>query len=66
MSAYLTRRLRSEQEARNDMARARETEWYKRLTADQEARAIEDGKLCPDCSQNCEDVACVTCPRWGR
>ena len=64
-SSYLHKPKRSEAEARADMAKARETEWYRRLSPDAEARAIEDGKLCPDCSENCADTCCVKCPRWN-
>jgi hypothetical protein len=64
-SGYLHRRLRSEDEARADIAKSRETEWYRRLSPDAEARAIEDGKLCPDCSSNDSENCCVKCPRWN-
>lgn len=64
MSAYLLRRLRSEDEARRDIAAARETDWYRNLGADEEARMIQDGTMCRDCSQNCRDTCCVKCKRW--
>ena len=41
-----------------------ETEWYKRLGADEEARMIQDGTMCRDCSQCCRDTCCVKCKRW--
>ena len=65
-SGYLHKPKRSEAEARADIAKARESEWYRRLGADESARMIEDGKLCPDCSENSESNCCVKCPRWER
>jgi hypothetical protein len=66
MSAYLRMRLRSEGEARGDIAKARESDWYKRLGADEHARMIEDGKLCRDCSQCDSENCCIRCKRWEK
>jgi hypothetical protein len=59
--AIVERRMRA-----RVIRRARETEWYRSLSPDAEARAIEDGELCRDCSQNCADTCCVKCKRWER